>query len=97
MALRVSQERASLRGVERALGMARQTVASWLKKKVHPLPPLKASLVPWHPGDVLEVEALWSFVRLKTQQQWLWMVRCRRSRQGVAFALGDRSAVPCRT
>lgn len=95
-ALRVYQERASLRGVERALGIARQTVASWLKKKVHTLPPLKASLVPWQPGDVLEVDELWSFVRLKTQQQWLWIVLCRRSRQVVAFALGDRSAVTCR-
>ena len=33
IALRVYQERASLRGVERALGIARQTVASWIKKK----------------------------------------------------------------
>ena len=32
-ALRVYQERASLRGVERALGIARQTVATWIKKK----------------------------------------------------------------
>lgn len=31
-ALRVYQERASLRGVERALGISRQTVAKWLKK-----------------------------------------------------------------
>lgn len=31
--LRVYQERASLRGVERALGISRQTLATWLKKK----------------------------------------------------------------
>ena len=31
-ALRVYEERASLRGVERALGICRQTVASWIKK-----------------------------------------------------------------
>lgn len=31
-ALRVYQERASLRGAERALGISRQTIARWLKK-----------------------------------------------------------------
>ena len=38
LALRVYQERASLRGVERALGIARQTVASWIKKESAPSP-----------------------------------------------------------
>jgi len=30
--LRVYQERASLRGIERVFGVARQTVAAWIKK-----------------------------------------------------------------
>ena len=33
LAIRVYQERSSLRGVQRALGISRQTIAKWLKKK----------------------------------------------------------------
>ncbi len=51
LAFRVSQERASLRGVERALGIARQTVASWIKKSPH-LPLVEGEPVPWQEGDV---------------------------------------------
>ena len=34
---------------------------------------------------------LWSFVGAKTQTLWLWVVLCRRTRQIVAWTLGDRS------
>jgi IS1 family transposase len=35
---------------------------------------------------------MWSFVRLKANKHWLWTVMCRRTRQIVAFVIGDRSA-----
>jgi insertion element IS1 protein InsB len=42
-------------------------------------------------GDVLELDELWSFVGAKTEQLWLWAALCRRTRQIVAWTLGDRS------
>jgi transposase-like protein len=57
-------ERSSLRGIERTFGVARQTVAKWLKEKAASLPempPLEAA----QPADVLELDELWSFVEAK--------------------------------
>ena len=34
---------------------------------------------------------LWSFVQSKTQECWLWVALCRRTRQIVAYTIGDRS------
>jgi transposase-like protein len=62
--LRAYHERSSLRGIERTFGVARQTVAKWLKEKANSLPempPLKEA----QPGDVLELDELWSFVESK--------------------------------
>ena len=42
-------------------------------------------------GDVLELDELWSFVQKKTQECWLWVALCRRTRQIVAYTIGDRS------
>lgn len=42
-------------------------------------------------GDVLELDELWSFVQSKAQTLWLWVALCRRTRQIVAYTLGDRS------
>ena len=35
---------------------------------------------------------MWSFVHEKWNKRWLWTVMCRRTRQIVAFVIGDRSA-----
>ena len=39
----------------------------------------------------LKLDELWSFVRAKRQQCWLWVALCRCTRQIVAYTLGDRS------
>lgn len=39
---------------------------------------------------MLELDELWSFVQKKTQECWLWVALCRRTRQVVAYAVGDR-------
>jgi insertion element IS1 protein InsB len=44
---------------------------------------------------VLEIDELWSFVRSKKCQVWIWIVLCRTTRQVVAYAVGDRSAKTC--
>ena len=40
---------------------------------------------------MLELDELWSFVAAKWQTCWLWVALCRRTRQVVAYTLGDRS------
>ena len=49
------------------------------------------TLLPAKNGDVLEWDELWSFVGAKAQTRWLWVALCRRTRQIVAWTLGDRS------
>ena len=49
--------------------------------------------MPSQAGDVLELDELWSFVGAKWQECWLWIALCRRTRQVVAYTLGDRSQV----
>ena len=49
------------------------------------------TLLPAKNGDVLELDELWSFVGGKACQLWLWVALCRRTRQIVAWTLGDRS------
>ena len=49
------------------------------------------TLLPGQNGDVLELDELWSFVGGKASQLWLWVALCRRTRQIVAWTLGDRS------
>ncbi len=44
---------------------------------------------------MLELDELWSFVIRKVNQSWLWLALCRRTRQVVAYAIGDRSFKTC--
>ena len=88
--LRTYQERASMRGVERIFGTARQTLARWIGEKAARLPAIEATLLAAQPDDLLELDELWSFVRTKRNQRWLWIALCRRTRQVVAYFVGDR-------
>ncbi len=89
--LRTYQERASLRGLHRIFGVARQTVSGWLMHLMRWLPDLRDTVVPAQPDDILELDELGSFVGHKGQERWLWTAICRRTRQIVAFVIGDRS------
>ena len=60
------------------------------------LPALKSKLLPAQPADALEFDEAWSFVRKRPIKRWLWTVMCRRTRQIVAFVIGDRSEQSCR-
>ena len=46
--------------------------------------------------DILELDEMWSFVYEKKNKKWLWIALCRRTRQIVAFAIGDRSDNTCK-
>lgn len=47
-------------------------------------------------ATVLELDELWSFVAKKANQAWIWIALCRKTRQVVAYAVGDRSEQTCR-
>ena len=40
---------------------------------------------------MLELDELWSFVARRTNQVWIWIALYRKTRQVVAYAVGDRS------
>ena len=84
-------ERVSLRGLARMLALSRRTIGRWLEAWVAQVPPLHTSLLPARLDDVLEVDELWSFVGNKQQQRWVWLALCRRTRQVIAYWIGDRS------
>ncbi len=69
------------------------------QKKVAQLPPLCTTLLAPDPEDptstILELDELWSFVLKKAHESWIWMALCRKSRQVVAYAVGDRSKRTC--
>ena len=65
-------------------------------KKDQSNPALEATLAPAQPEDVLELDEVWSFVLKKADKRWLWTAMCRRTRQIVAFVIGDRSEATCR-
>jgi len=93
--LRAFLERWSLCGVERIFDIARQRVTQWIKAHVQRAPAFRETLLPAAPDDVLEWDEIWSFVRKKEDPRWLWTALCRRTRQIVAFAIGDRSKATC--
>ena len=70
----------------------------WLlgSKKDESNPKLEETLLPAEPDDLLEADEMWSFVYEKWNKRWLRTVMCRRTRQIVAFVIGDRSETTCR-
>jgi len=84
-------ERVSLRGIERIFALSRRTVGRWLEKWMAQAPAVWTTLLPAQLTDVLELDELWSFVGSKCQPRWLWLALCRRTRQVVAYWIGDRS------
>jgi IS1 family transposase len=46
--------------------------------------------------EILELDELWSFVHEKRRKCWIWLALCRRTRQVVAYAIGNRGEKTCR-
>ncbi len=94
--LRAYRERASIRGIERIFGIARQTLARWISEKADALPKLATTLEKAEANDILELDKSWSFVLRKSNQRWIWIALCRRTRQVMAYFIGNRSEESCR-
>ena len=84
-------ERSSLRGLGRIFAMSRHTISQWLRTWLRQVPAIAESLLPVQLGDVLELDELWSYVGNKMQKRWVGLALCRRTRQVVAYWIGDRS------
>lgn len=84
-----------MRGIARLFSISRCTFSAWIKEYVRSLPDLADTLLPVQPGDILEYDEMWSFVLRKVDKRWLWTVICRRTRQILAFVIGDRSKKSC--
>ncbi len=94
--LEAHANRMSLRGLERVFGVWRGTVLRWLREWVRRQPRLSQTLLPAEASDVLELDECWSYVQQKFYKRWLWTALCQRTRQIVAYAIGDRSETTCR-
>ena len=44
----------------------------------------------------MELDEIWSFIRRKGKQAWVWIALSYQSRQVLAMVVGDRSARTCR-
>lgn len=89
-------ERCSLRGLARIFYVTRQTIARWIEEHIQNLPPFRKTILPAQANDVLELDEAWSFVKTKKQKRWLWTVMCRRTRQIIAYVIGDHSDATCK-
>lgn len=47
-------------------------------------------------AEVLELDELCSFVRECKNKRWVWLAVCRRTRQVMAYAIGNRGEATCR-
>ena len=53
--------------------------------------PFSESLAPARINDIVEYDEIWSFVLSKAHRIWIWIALCRRTKQVVAYYLGDRT------
>jgi len=65
------------------------------QKKGHRAKSIAEQVDPAEENDVLELDECWTYVRQRSNKRWLWVALCRRTRQIVAFVIGDRSAKTC--
>ncbi len=65
------------------------------QKKFVNLPELETTLEEFQEGDELELDEIWSFVKRRKNKRWIWLALCRRTRQVVAFAIGNRGQKTC--
>jgi insertion element IS1 protein InsB len=91
------RERISLRGICRAVGVSLTWLLHFMVERFAACPDHLHVQLPVRPTAVvirqLEAEAdeLWSFVAKKANKQWLWLAMDAKTRQVIAFHVGDRS------
>jgi insertion element IS1 protein InsB len=90
-------ERISLRGICRVVGVGLTWLLHFMVERFAACPDHLHAQLPVNPTDVvlrrLEAEAdeMWSFVQKKAHRQWIWIAMDAKTRQIIAFHVGDRS------
>jgi insertion element IS1 protein InsB len=90
-------EHISLRGICRAVGVSLTWLLHFMVERFAACPDHLHVQQPASPTDVvlrqLEAEAdeMWSFVQKKANKQWIWIAMDAKTRQIMAFYVGDRS------
>jgi len=94
---RLLLERISLRGICRVIGVSLQWLLEFIVSVYAELPD-DLNFRPVEETDRLfictlesEVDEMWSFVGSKKNKQWVWIAMDVKSRQIIAFHVGDRS------
>ena len=91
------RERLSLRGICRAVGVSLTWLLHFMVECFATCPDHLHVRLPTSPATVwlykLEAEAdeMWSFVQKKANKQWIWVAMDAKTRQVIAFHVGDRS------
>ena len=91
------RERISLRGICRAVGVSLTWLLHFLVECFTACPDDLHVQLSAQPSEVvvscLEAEAdeMWSFVQKKANKQWIWIAMDAKTRQIIAFHVGDRS------
>ena len=91
------RERLSLRGICRAVGVSLTWLLHFMVERFTTCPDHLHVQLPTRPTAVvlsrLEAEAdeMWSFVQKKANKQWIWIAMDAKTRQIIAFHVGDRS------
>ena len=91
------RERVSLRGICRTVGVSLTWLLHFMVECFTACPEDLHVQLPARPTSVvlsrLEAEAdeMWSFVQKKANKQWVWIAMDAKTRQIIAFHVGDRS------
>ena len=88
-------ERVSLEGICRIFDVSMPWLLGFMQKNFRALPKnLYANIVSKNKSYLiasLEVDEMWGYVGNKKNQKWLWIIMDAKSRQIIAFHIGDRS------
>ena len=94
---RLLLERISLQGICRAVGVSIRWLMDFMVGCFAACPEHLYTKVPPSPSGVIikalaaEVDEMWSFVQKKANKRWVWLAMDARTRQIIAFHIGDRS------
>jgi insertion element IS1 protein InsB len=92
----LQRERISLRGICHAVGVSLGWLLHFMVECFATCPDYLYVTLPAHLSKVLihklesEADAMWSFVAKKANKQWIWVAMDAKTRQIIAFHVGDR-------
>lgn len=97
LVMRMLSERISMRGIIRVIGVGLKWLMGFAVEYYNAAPEDLNAQVPASPNDVIfrclavEADELLSFVQKKVNKHWLWLAIDARTRQAIAYHVGDRS------